>query len=84
MLILARKINEGIQIGDHIRIKVLSLSESQVKLGIEAPESVRIYRTEIYMEIQKQTEEATQAQKSMAVKAAGLLAKPQEQSKKKA
>jgi carbon storage regulator len=84
MLILARKINEGIQIGDDIRIKVLSLSESQVKLGIEAPESVRIYRTEIYLEIQKQTEEAAQTEKSMAVKAAGLLAKPQEQSKKKA
>ncbi len=82
MLILARKINEAIQIGDHIRIKVLSISESQVKLGIEAPESVRIYRAEIYVEIQKQNVEAAQTQKSTAVKAAGLLTKPAEKSNK--
>ncbi len=80
MLILARKINEAIQIGDHIRVKVLSISESQVKLGIEAPESVRIYRAEIYAAIQQQNTEAAQTQKSTAVKAATLLTKPTEKS----
>lgn len=76
MLILARKLNEEIQIGENIRIKVLSLSESQVKLGIEAPSEVRIFRAEIYEEIQKQNVAAAQTRKSAAVKAATLLAKP--------
>jgi carbon storage regulator len=79
MLILSRKLNEAIQIGENIRIKVLSLSDSHVKLGIEAPAEVRIFRAEIYEEIQKQAVAAAQTQKSAAVKAANLLSKPSEQ-----
>lgn len=82
MLILARKVNEAIQIGENIRIKVLSISESQVKIGIEAPSEVRIYRAEIYAEIQKENVIASQTQKSAAVKAATLLSKPAESTNK--
>lgn len=75
MLILTRKVNEAIQIGDNIRLKVLHISEGQVKLGIEAPADVRIFRAEIYSEIEKQNLLAANAPKSAAVKAAGLLTK---------
>ncbi|MBI5474548.1 MAG: carbon storage regulator CsrA [Ignavibacteriae bacterium] len=74
MLILTRKLNEAIQIGDNISLKVLHISEGQVKLGIEAPDDVRIFRAEIYAEIQKQNVLAASVKKSAAVKAAGLLA----------
>lgn len=76
MLILARKLNEVIQIGDNIRLKVLHISDGQVKIGIEAPNDVKIYRAEIFSEIEKQNVLAVQARKSAVVKAAGLLSKP--------
>lgn len=75
MLILTRKLNEAIQIGDNVKIKILHISEGQVKIGIDAPTEVRIYREEIYTEIEKQNKAATEGQKSAAVKAAGLLTK---------
>ena len=75
MLILTRKLNEAIQIGDNVSLKVLHISEGQVKLGIEAPDDVRIFRAEIYVEIQKQNILAASVKKSAAIKAAGLLAK---------
>lgn len=58
MLVLTRKQNEAIQIGEDIEIKVLGIEGDQIKLGIEAPKSVDIYRKEIYLDIQKQNSEA--------------------------
>ena len=52
MLVLTRKIDESIIIGDNIDIKVLALSGSQVKIGISAPRSLRILRKEVFDEIQ--------------------------------
>ncbi len=48
MLILTRKQNESVIIDDDIRITVLSANHGQVKLGIEAPDDVEIWREEIY------------------------------------
>jgi len=48
MLILTRKLGEAITIGDQVQIKVLSIKGGQVRLGVEAPESVRINREEVY------------------------------------
>ena len=58
MLVLTRKKGEAIQIGDDIEIKVLSVDGDQIKIGIEAPQSVDIYRKEIYVSIQEENSEA--------------------------
>jgi carbon storage regulator len=51
MLVLTRKIDESIIIGDNINIKILALSGSQVKIGISAPRSLRILRKEVHDQI---------------------------------
>jgi len=58
MLVLTRRQNEAIQIGDNIEITVLSIEGDQIKLGIEAPKTVDIHRKEVYLDIQKQNNEA--------------------------
>lgn len=58
MLVLTRKINESIQIGEEIEIKVLASDGDQIKLGIVAPKQVDIHRKEVYMDIQQQNNEA--------------------------
>jgi carbon storage regulator len=54
MLILTRKPNESIMIGDAIEISVVDIKGDQVKLGINAPKKVKIYRKEVYEAIQKE------------------------------
>ena len=58
MLALSRKINESIMIGHDIEITVLEIKGEQVKLGINAPKSVPLYRKEIYVQIQEANKEA--------------------------
>ncbi|MEL4027613.1 carbon storage regulator CsrA [Caldifermentibacillus hisashii] len=58
MLILARKKGEVIQIGNGIEIKVISIQGDQVKIGIEAPKTVEVYRKEIYEQIQEENKQA--------------------------
>ena len=54
MLILSRKINEKLQIGDQITITIIEVKGDQVKLGIEAPSDVKVFRRELYDAIQEQ------------------------------
>ncbi len=54
MLVLSRKLEESIMIGDQIEIKVISVQGETVKLGITAPRSIPVHRKEIYEEIEKE------------------------------
>ncbi|MCX8058272.1 MAG: carbon storage regulator CsrA [Spirochaetes bacterium] len=58
MLVLSRKENQSIMIGDNIEIIVVDIKPDQVKIGIIAPEDIKIYRKEIYLEIQLANKEA--------------------------
>ena len=58
MLALTRKKDESIMIGDHISIKVLEVKGDKVRIGIEAPAEITIYREEIYLQIQEENQQA--------------------------
>lgn len=58
MLVLSRKKGESIMIGDQIEVKILAIEGDQVKLGIVAPKSVKVHRSEIFEAIQQQNKEA--------------------------
>ena len=58
MLALTRKTGDAIMINNNIDITVLDVRGDQVKIGISAPKEVSIYRKEVYLEIQKENEEA--------------------------
>ncbi len=58
MLVLTRKLGEEVSIGDEITIKVVSIKGKQVKLGIEAPKSLQVHRSEIYKQIQEENKMA--------------------------
>lgn len=58
MLVLTRKIGEGITIGNDIRVVVLEVKGGQVRLGIEAPPTVRVHRDEVYLKILRENQQA--------------------------
>lgn len=53
MLVLTRKANQSIMIGDGIQISVLAVMGEKVRIGIEAPRSVPVFRQEVWLEIQR-------------------------------
>lgn len=61
MLILARKVNESIIIGDQVEVSIIDIKGDQVKLGIKAPANVKVYRMEIYRAIQEENKAAVMA-----------------------
>ncbi len=61
MLILSRKTNERIMIGEAIEISVVEIRGDQVKLGIVAPGHVKVYRREIFESIQEENRAAAQS-----------------------
>ncbi|MGG5255318.1 carbon storage regulator CsrA [Neobacillus sp. SM06] len=61
MLVLTRKANESIQIGENIEITVLEIKGEQIKLGIKAPKDIEIHRKEIYLSIQNENNQAALA-----------------------
>jgi carbon storage regulator len=58
MLVLSRKLNQAIMIGDNVRIVVVSVDRDQVKLGIDAPREIPVHRSEVFDEIQRANREA--------------------------
>jgi carbon storage regulator len=59
MLVLTRKPNQSIMIGDDIEVSVLSVVGDKVRIGIHAPHDIPVFRTEIYVEIQREEGERT-------------------------
>lgn len=53
MLVLTRKANQSIMIGDGIEISVLAVMGEKVRIGIEAPRSVPVFRQEVWLDIQR-------------------------------
>jgi carbon storage regulator len=64
MLVLTRKSNQSIMIGDEIEISVLSVMGDKVRIGIQAPRSVPVYRREVYVAIQREREDELAAAES--------------------
>lgn len=58
MLILARKTDEKILIGEDIKITIIEIHGDQVKIGIEAPKNVKVFRQEVFNAIQKENQAA--------------------------
>ncbi len=59
MLVLTRKVNESLIVGDNIEIKVVEISGKAIKIGIDAPKDVSIYRKEIYEAIKEENLQAS-------------------------
>jgi len=73
VLVLTRKANQSIMIGDSIEVSVLSVLGEKVRLGIQAPRDVPVFRTEVFREIQAQNLAAAETSRQ-AVDAALELA----------
>lgn len=68
MLALSRKKNEAIVIDNNIEITILEVKGDQVKIGINAPKEVLVYRKEVYMQIQESNKEAVNPEGLEALK----------------
>jgi len=53
MLVLTRKSNQSIMIGDDVEVSVLSVMGEKVRIGIQAPQEIPVFRKEIYLEIHR-------------------------------
>ena len=54
MLVLTRKSNQSIMIGDDIEVSVLSIMGEKVRIGIQAPREIPVFRKEVYLEIKQE------------------------------
>jgi carbon storage regulator len=54
MLVLTRKTNQSIMIGDAVEVSVLAVSRDKIRLGITAPRDVPVFRKEVYLSIQEE------------------------------
>ncbi len=61
MLILSRKIDEKIKIGSDITLTIIEIKGDQVKVGVEAPKSVKVFRQEVFEAIQSENKKAAAA-----------------------
>lgn len=68
MLALSRKKNEALVIDNNVEITILEIKGDQVKIGIEAPKNVSIYRKEVYLQIQEANKQAMETEGLAALK----------------
>jgi carbon storage regulator len=62
MLVLTRKSNQSIMIGDDVEVSVLSVMGEKVRIGIQAPQDIPVFRKEIYLEIHREDGENVPAE----------------------
>ena len=60
MLILSRKTDEKIKIGDDITLTIIEIRGDQVKIGVEAPKSVKVFRQEVFNAIKSENKSAAE------------------------
>jgi carbon storage regulator len=70
MLVLTRKTNQSIMIGDDVEVTVLAVSRDKIRLGITAPKDVPVYRKEVYLSIKGEGQGADGDDARAAVKGA--------------
>jgi carbon storage regulator len=58
MLVLSRKKDQAIMIGDNIELTIIEIQGDQVRIGINAPKNVAVYRRELFLEIQQENKKA--------------------------
>ncbi len=58
MLVLTRKTNQSIMIGNSIELQILRINKNSVEIGIKAPKNQSVFRKEVYLEIREKTVEA--------------------------
>jgi len=75
MLVLSRKPNESIIIGDNIEVKIVEVRGEQVKLGITAPRDIPVHRKEVYESIHKQNLNAVQKKHTNLEKLSNMFKK---------
>ena len=73
MLVLTRKPNQSIIIADNIIIKVVEVNEGNVKIGIDAPKNIPVFREEIYKEIQEENRRAAATPKEFNIEGIKFL-----------
>ena len=64
MLILTRRINETLNIGDDVQVTVLGIKGNQVRIGINAPRDVPVHREEIYQRIKREERMSSSAEET--------------------
>lgn len=75
MLILSRKIDQKIRIGDDITLTIIEVRGDQVKIGVEAPKNVKVFRQEVFEEIQSENKEAAREISTESLKKLFVLKK---------
>ncbi len=72
MLILSRRPGESVHVGDDIKITILSIKGQQIKIGLDVPEHMPVYREEIYLKVQIQNASALDLDNNDLMMAAAL------------
>ena len=75
MLVLTRRLGESINVGDKVKITIVDIDGKQVKVGIEAPRDIAIFREEVYERIKQENIRATNASSDDLRKAAQIFKK---------